>query len=130
MLMNFQNGCVSGCEVLFDAGAGSSFLTRPWMRRVGSRLPPALRDTLKSPVVLRLLLRRVRWGNLRRLEPFDPEYGFGRGTPIDRVYIDEFLSEQAMVVRGEVLEAQLGYWRQQLAGAPAVLELPTEGQGG
>ena len=27
---------------------------------------------------------------------------------------------------GEVLEAQLAYWREQLQGAPAVLELPTD----
>ena len=27
---------------------------------------------------------------------------------------------------GEVLERQLGYWREQLAGAPAQLELPTD----
>ena len=29
-------------------------------------------------------------------------------------------------LRGEVLEQQLGYWREQLAGAPAVLELPSD----
>jgi amino acid adenylation domain-containing protein len=29
-------------------------------------------------------------------------------------------------LRGEVLEAQLGYWREQMAGAPPALELPTD----
>ncbi|MFL6336447.1 MAG: amino acid adenylation domain-containing protein, partial [Pyrinomonadaceae bacterium] len=29
-------------------------------------------------------------------------------------------------LRGEALEAQLSYWREQLAGAPALLELPTD----
>ena len=29
-------------------------------------------------------------------------------------------------LQGEVLEGQLGYWREQLGGAPAVLELPTD----
>ena len=29
-------------------------------------------------------------------------------------------------LQGEVLEQQMGYWREQLAGAPAVLELPTD----
>src|SRR5678810_728794 len=29
-------------------------------------------------------------------------------------------------LRGEVLERQLSYWREQLAGAPAVLELPSD----
>jgi alpha-ketoglutarate-dependent taurine dioxygenase len=29
-------------------------------------------------------------------------------------------------LQGEVLDRQLGYWREQLAGAPAVLELPTD----
>src|SRR6185369_4313184 len=29
-------------------------------------------------------------------------------------------------LQGEVLEEQLGYWRKQLAGVPAVLELPTD----
>jgi SAM-dependent methyltransferase len=49
-------------------------------------------------------LNRPRWGNLRRLEPFSAYYGFDRGTPVDRFYIDGFLAAHAKDVRGAVLE--------------------------
>ena len=32
------------------------------------------------------------WGNLRRLRPFSVYYGFDRGTPVDRYYLDRFLA--------------------------------------
>jgi SAM-dependent methyltransferase len=50
------------------------------------------------------LRRRPRWGDLRRTEPFGRQFGYERGTPIDRVYIEEFLGGHAADVRGEVLE--------------------------
>jgi len=46
----------------------------------------------------------VDLGELRRLHPFDRFYGFGRGTPIDRYYIDQFLLTHAKKVCGRVLE--------------------------
>jgi SAM-dependent methyltransferase len=46
------------------------------------------------------------WGNLRRLHPFSNYYGFERGTPVDRYYLDRFLASQAHCVRGDVLEIQ------------------------
>jgi SAM-dependent methyltransferase len=49
-------------------------------------------------------LNRPRWGNLRRLEPFSAYYGFDRGTPVDRFYIEGFLAAHAKDVRGLVLE--------------------------
>jgi len=48
--------------------------------------------------------RSVRWGNLRRLRPFTDRYGYDRGTPIERSYIERFLSEHAQRIRGSVLE--------------------------
>ncbi len=42
---------------------------------------------------------------LRRLKPLYPDFGFGRGWPIDRHYIDGFLEAHAADIRGEVLEA-------------------------
>ncbi|MDY7096183.1 MAG: amino acid adenylation domain-containing protein, partial [Acidobacteriota bacterium] len=38
----------------------------------------------------------------------------------------DFASWQREWLSGEVLEAELGYWREQLAGAPPVLQLPTD----
>lgn len=53
---------------------------------------------------LRRTMRRARWGNLRRLEPISPRFGFDRGTPIDRHYTEAFLAVHASTVRGTVGE--------------------------
>jgi SAM-dependent methyltransferase len=47
---------------------------------------------------------RVRLGSLKRTRPISPSYGFERGTPVDRYYIDRFLTGYAADVRGRVLE--------------------------
>jgi len=46
----------------------------------------------------------VHWGNLRRLTPISHIFGFDRGLPIDRYYIERFLSNYELDVRGHVLE--------------------------
>jgi len=46
----------------------------------------------------------VRWGSLRRTTPFTRSWGYERGTPIDRVYIEDFLERHAEDVRGRCLE--------------------------
>jgi SAM-dependent methyltransferase len=46
----------------------------------------------------------VRWGSLRRTTPFSRSWGYERGTPIDRVYIEDFLTTHAGDVRGACLE--------------------------
>ncbi|WP_223644877.1 non-ribosomal peptide synthetase [Corallococcus sp. EGB] len=45
--------------------------------------------------------------------------------PLPVQYAD-FALWQRQWLQGETLEAQLGYWKQQLSGAPAALELPTD----
>jgi SAM-dependent methyltransferase len=52
----------------------------------------------------RPLVGRVCFGSLRRLKPVDSDFGFGRGKPIDRYYIEGFLTRHAEDVRGRVLE--------------------------
>ena len=46
----------------------------------------------------------VRFGDFRRLEPISREYGFDRGLPIDRYYIEKFLKSQRHLIQGCVLE--------------------------
>ena len=48
--------------------------------------------------------RAVRFGDLRRLTPFSREFGFDRGTPVDRFYIEWFLSRSEADIGGRVLE--------------------------
>ena len=55
----------------------------------------------------------VQFGDLRRLRPFDPFYGFGRGTPIDRYFIERFIGEHRAAIQGRVLEVGDGRYAEQ-----------------
>ena len=52
----------------------------------------------------------------------------GKPSPLPDLAIQyaDYAVWQREWLQGEVLEKQLSYWRQQLAGAPAALELPTD----
>ncbi len=69
----------------------------------------------KVPRPLRLVgraLRRIHGigamsvGRVRSARPLSQNWGYDRGTPIDRYYIEGFLAECAADVRGHVLEVQ------------------------
>jgi SAM-dependent methyltransferase len=61
---------------------------------LGRRLPRAL-VRRSAPVLV---------GDLGRITPVAPGFGYQRGTPIDRYYIDEFLRSKQALIRGHVLE--------------------------
>lgn len=46
----------------------------------------------------------VRLGSLRRTKPISRNWGFDRGRPIDRYYIENFLQESSDDIKGNVLE--------------------------
>jgi SAM-dependent methyltransferase len=48
--------------------------------------------------------RPLDLGDLRRLTPVDANWGFERGTPIDRVYVERFIGGHAGDIHGRVLE--------------------------
>jgi SAM-dependent methyltransferase len=53
---------------------------------------------------LEIPLGSVRFGDLRRLSPIGRDFGYERGTPVDRYYIEGFLARNAGDIRGRVLE--------------------------
>jgi glycosyltransferase involved in cell wall biosynthesis/SAM-dependent methyltransferase len=46
----------------------------------------------------------VRFGSLRRVTPISRCFGYDRGIPIDRYYVERFLEANAPAIRGRVLE--------------------------
>lgn len=47
---------------------------------------------------------KVDFGDLRRLRPVSPDYGYSRGRPVDRYYIENFLRDHGGDIKGRVLE--------------------------
>jgi len=47
---------------------------------------------------------KVNAGDLKRLTPFSFEFGYDRGGPVDRYYIENFLQQNAALIKGRTLE--------------------------
>lgn len=74
-----------------------------WRRFVPAGLRRRLRPVRRSVVEWRRS-RRPRLGDLRRVTPIDPNWGYERGTPIDRVYVERFIGSHRASIQGRVLE--------------------------
>jgi glycosyltransferase involved in cell wall biosynthesis len=73
-------------------------------RRVAAALPGRLGRSILPPADRRPPLGRVRFGDLRRVTPISRDFGFDRGLPVDRYYIETFLGRHASEIAGRVLE--------------------------
>jgi glycosyltransferase involved in cell wall biosynthesis len=62
-----------------------------------------VRQHLKGPK-MHPPIGRVRFGHLRRLTPISQQFGFDRGVPVDRYYIERFLASHSSRIAGRVLE--------------------------
>jgi SAM-dependent methyltransferase len=87
---------------------------------VGELLRMIVKDrvtsTLGGPFVTALIRRTkhrfslsppvgwVRFGSLTHTRPISDEFGFDRGQPVDRFYIENFLAASAADIKGRVLE--------------------------
>jgi hypothetical protein len=65
---------------------------------------------------------------IRELAALYEAFSSGSPSPLPQLPIQyaDFAHWQRQWLQGEVLAAQLSYWQQQLTGAPALLELPTD----
>jgi len=75
---------------------------------VSETLKQTARRLLPSPVYARAAVwwrrHRIRFGALRRLDPFSRRFGIDRGKPIDRYFIEPFLEKYGGDILGRVLE--------------------------
>lgn len=106
--------CPQGFRALYPEAARELWGPSILYRRAARRLRRIGRRILPAPVVDWIRARRrgtsrrsksgVSFGNLRRVTPISETFGFDRGQPIDRFYIEQFLARHADDVRGHVLE--------------------------
>jgi glycosyltransferase involved in cell wall biosynthesis len=73
-------------------------------RRMAPVLPRSLRERLLSGRERVPALHAVRFGHLQRVTPISRSFGFDRGLPVDRYYIERFLERHRSEIVGRVLE--------------------------
>ncbi|MCC5632352.1 hypothetical protein LC613_32470 [Nostoc sphaeroides CHAB 2801] len=82
-------------------------------------LPAYIRDRIKSQLQAykhHPPLGKVRLGDLQSLKPISSGWGFDRGQPIDRYYIENFLARQSHDIHGRVLAIGDDFYTQQFGG--------------
>jgi SAM-dependent methyltransferase len=84
-------------------GSEQEAVSRGWRRYVPARVRRRLRPIRRAYVDWRRQ-RSLDLGDLRRVTPVDTNWGFERGTPVDRVYVEQFIGMHAADIRGHVLE--------------------------
>ena len=83
----------------------SRVLSRRGAKRVLPRAIVRSLQRIRGRTSHQIPLGSVRFGDFGRLLPIGRDFGSERGTPIDRYYIEEFLSRNAGDIQGRVLEA-------------------------
>jgi SAM-dependent methyltransferase len=70
------------------------------------RLKDFLRYARRAALKRRIWPRTgdIALGDLERVTPVSNNWGFDRGTPVDRIYIEEFIADCREDIRGHVLE--------------------------
>jgi SAM-dependent methyltransferase len=79
-------------------------LQRGVLDRLVRRLPPDRQVGARKR--LRRLIRPAFLGTLRWTAPVSRRFGYDRGTPVDRYYIERFLAANSASIRGRVLEVK------------------------
>lgn len=82
------------------------------------KLPQSIVDTLKSwrRIVEKPSETGIDFGHLQRATPVSREFGYDRGQPIDRYYVENFLAYHAGDIQGRVLEIGDAAYTNQFGG--------------
>jgi SAM-dependent methyltransferase len=60
---------------------------------------------------------RVDWGDIARRAPFSQVYGWDRGLPVDRHYIEQFMRANEGLIAGDVLEVRSALYSEKYGSA-------------
>jgi hypothetical protein len=71
---------------------------------MNARVPLWLRRKGNWRLYASASVEQIDFGSLRRVYPISWAYGYDRGRPVDRYYIERFLEEHKADIRGAVLE--------------------------
>ncbi|MFT2009541.1 glycosyltransferase [Pontibacter sp. 13R65] len=63
---------------------------------------------------------KVRFGDFAGTTPFSNKFGYDRGGPVDRYYIENFLQKEAAVIKGRVLEIGDNEYTMQYGGKQVI----------
>jgi glycosyltransferase involved in cell wall biosynthesis len=99
----------------YGLGSGVRHGIKQIRRRLRALCPQWLMRWRGHDVVPRV--GQVRFGDLRRLTPLSREFGYDRGLPVDRYYIENFLTRQQQDIRGRVLEVGDDSYTRRFGGA-------------
>lgn len=85
----------------------------PLAKKLLSKLIPRIIRLIPRPLGLLLTQKlwspaigKIRFGDFARTTPISTDFGFDRGEPIDRYYIERALESHAELLRGRVLEVK------------------------
>ena len=113
---------------------GTEDAQQPFKLAQGPLLRSKLLQLTEEEYILLLTMHHIisdAWSMgvfIRELAALYEAFANGLPSPLSELLIQyaDFAHWQQQWLQGEVLEDQLAYWKQQLAGAPAVLLLPTD----
>lgn len=81
-------------------------------QRLGRHLWSRLRGRQPNPLVF-----KVDFGDFSKPRPISADFGYDRGTPVDRHYIERFLSARTSDIHGRVLEVGDASYSRQFGGS-------------
>lgn len=91
-------------------------LTRNALEDLDSHIPIQHHWKTNSPTI-----GEINFGDLARIEPISRCFGYDRGTPIDRPFIESFLEQHRLDIRGRVLEIGDNTYTRQYGGSRVYL---------
>lgn len=72
------------------------------------------------------MLHPVDVTNLTNIEPVSKLFGFDRGKPIDRYYVEKFLSKYSSVIQGNILEIGEAVYSKKYASKESIFHVLTK----